>query len=184
MKNKIIAYELSGIDNHSYFYECAPKETFCSTCHSCINYQYYPNNFHIKNKADFSFAYDGGPPIISAKFKYFIENLGYPIQFDCLNPEGSLFTLIPEKKLTYLAMQQSEYCNKCNQYVNQIAPIPNFSNEIQLPISDGFFRSDMKFGSGIEKGFIVILGVNTGNLIKKAQKELKLRGLDLIPITL
>ena len=180
MNKTIFAYELIGIDNHSYFFENAPSNTFCSNCGSCINYDYIPSNFYLKNKSDFSYCYDGGKAIISSRFKQIIEKLGFEIFFQGLNPENSLFSFEPNLELAYHAMQQNNLCSICHQYYDQVAPIPRF-NHI-LPIKDGIFKSNLRFGSGIEKNSIIIIGTNTYEILKKAKKEFKLRGIDFSPI--
>ncbi|MCQ9122611.1 hypothetical protein [Rodentibacter caecimuris] len=174
----IIGYELNGIDNHSYFFDDAPNNIFCNICGNCIDRKYYPKNFKIKNKSDFSFSYDGGLPIISSKFKEFLEKELLDIDFLDLNEDKSLFLLSPRNHLPYKAQQKDNFCNKCQQYFDVIAPIHLFQNHIE----DGFFRSDLDFGSGKAKSPIIIIGTNTAKILNKAKKEYKFRGLEILPI--
>lgn len=45
-----IAYDLSAINNHAYFFEEAPENIFCKTCGCCIDPTYHPQNLKHQTK--------------------------------------------------------------------------------------------------------------------------------------
>ena len=176
--NTPIAYELSGIDNHAYFYHRAPPQIFCPQCGCCTQPDYYPSDFHTPNRADFSYTYDGGAPIASARFKDFVATLGLPVHFQPLNAERSLFAFTPLQTLPYRAAQQSSACSICGRHEHQTAPIADF----RRAIPNGIFRSSLNFGSGREQSPIIIVGTDTAALIQQAAKAQRFRGLSFAPI--
>ena len=172
---------LSCIDNHEYFFENAPNDVFCKKCGCVIDDSYIPNSFRIKNRADFSSTYDGRL-IASAKFKEYVDGLNFQVEFTHLNQNKTLFLMKPKHIIEYDAAQKENYCEVCGQYHDQVAPIPIFYYKDKKTIKTGIYRTSMKFGSGVEKNFSIVLGAETGILLQEDAKRLKFRGLVIHPI--
>ncbi|WP_276381691.1 hypothetical protein [Flavobacterium sp. H4147] len=177
-ENITIAYNLSCINNHEYFFENAPKSVFCDECECRIDFSYLPTSFKIRNKADFSATYERRF-ISSLKFKKYIEGLNFNVDFLPLNEDNSLFLMKPLEILEFSAWQKDRFCNKCNQYNDQVVPVPDFFHKTGKIIEEGIFSTSVGFGSGREISPSFILGVKTTQIIEKAIKENKFRGLSI-----
>lgn len=178
----IIAYGLNCIDNHEYFFENAPKSIFCNECECCIDFSYLPTDFKIRNKADYSATYDRRL-ISSLKFKDFIEELNFNVDFLSLNKDSSLFLMKPLEILEFSAWKRGRFCDKCNQYNDQVVPEPDFFYKTGKIIEEGIFSTIVGFGSGKEIYPNIILGIETAQIIKEAVKKYKFRGLSINEIT-
>ncbi|WP_147473120.1 MULTISPECIES: hypothetical protein [Pseudomonas] len=93
-----IAYDLSAINNHAYFFEEAPENIFCKTCGCCIDPTYQPAELKTPNKTDIGVTYDRRF-IASLRFKEYIDNLDLNVDFSLLN----------EKKTTISHPTQARY---------------------------------------------------------------------------
>ncbi|MEO8533354.1 MAG: hypothetical protein ABI441_06375 [Flavobacterium sp.] len=176
-----IAYNLSCIDNHEYFFDDAPQSIFCDECECCIDFSYLPTDFKIRNKSDFSSTYDHRF-ISSLKFKEYIEELNFNVDFIPLNRDNSLFLMKPLEILEFSAWKQERFCNKCNQYNDQVIPVTDFFEKTRKIIDEGIFSTSIGFGSGREINPSIIVGVKTALDIKEATKKFKFRGLSITEI--
>jgi len=176
-----IAYDLSAIDNHAYFFDGAPDSVFCKTCGCCIDKNYLPRELKTPNKADIGATYDGRF-IASLRFKEYIENLKLSVGFSLVNEKNQLFMMRPQKIIKYSAQQLENLCSTCGQYFDCVVPIPSFYQETGKRLEYGMFFTSIGFGSGKEKSPAIILGIETALEIKSAIKSLKLRGADISEI--
>ncbi|GEM_PF-1823241 len=172
----IVAYNLTCIDNHEYFFENAPETIFCNKCECCIDFSYLPTDFKIRNKADFSATYDQRF-IASLKFKEYIEELNFHVDFLPLNEDSSLFLMKPLEILEFSALQKERLCDKCGQYNDQVIPVPDFFLKTGKIIEEGIFSTSIGFGSGREINPSIILGIRTAQIIKDTAKQNSFRGL-------
>jgi hypothetical protein len=69
------------------------------------------------------------------------------------------------------------YCEKCKNYEELIMSF-TFLKNISEPLANGFYRTDMVFGSGNRKNPLVVVGIET---YKKLKVE-RLKGLYFEPI--
>ena len=88
----------------------------------------------------------------------------------------------PARVLEYDAQRRGtrfmEYCSVCGQHESVVGANPVFLRNVRGPIGDGFYRTDLEFGSGREKHPLVIMGLATYPLLLKE----KLKGVELSPI--
>lgn len=176
----VIAYDLSAFGNHAYFFDGAPDTIFCSQCGCCIDDSYLPKNLKITNKTDIGYTYDRRP-IVSQRFKEFIETLPFHVDFYSVNQNNTYFLMKPRDIINYTASEKNDYCNKCHQYVEQVAPDPSFYKETGSILENGIFSTSTSFGSGLSKCPSIILGIKTAKLIMDAIKINKFRGPDISP---
>jgi hypothetical protein len=176
-----IAYDLSAINNHAYFFEGAPENIFCKTCGCCIYPCYLPVELKTTNKADIGATYDRRF-IVSLRFKEYIESLKLDVELSLINEKKQLFLIRPKHVISYSAQQQENLCSTCHQYFDCVAPLPIFYQETGKPLEYGMFFTSIGFGSGKEKSPSIILGIETALEIKSAIKSLKLRGADISKI--
>lgn len=176
-----IAYDLSAINNHAYFFEDAPENIFCKTCGCCIDTSYQPAELKTPNKADIGATYDRRF-IASLRFKEYIDSLNLNVDFSLINEKKQLFLIRPKHVIAYSAQQQENLCGTCHQYFDCVAPLPLFYQETGKPLEHGMFFTNIGFGSGKEKSPSIILGIETALEIKSSIKSLKLRGADISKI--
>jgi hypothetical protein len=161
----IVGYRISGYDNNSYMTGCCdrlfpeagdvPK---CETCGYRTDYRYTNNNFVLKRKTiDFSSTYDG-VTIVSLKFKEFCKRYGYKnLVFVKLPKSQNFFQFyIDGNVLEFDANKKDKFCEVCRQYKSVVVPSMKLEN-VAEPLPDGFYQSDLWFGSGNEKRPITII---------------------------
>ncbi|CTR29901.1 hypothetical protein [Escherichia coli] len=178
----IIGYQLSAVDNHAYFFDDAPDNIFCDKCGCCIDNTYLPEDLKTRNKCDIGYTYDGRP-IVSLKFKEYIEGLVLNVDFFPVNKKQTLFLMKPKDIVSYTAYKKKNYCDKCHQYHDQVMPDPTFYDETGCILEKGMFFTSESFGSGKEKSPSIILGIETAKIISDAIKIHKFRGADISKIT-
>lgn len=171
MNKKLIAYRLSGPDNDTTFFEKEPPlGVLCKECQSCFDFKYHPSSLGIlaSKKYDVSFTYDNRI-IVSNKFKEFcsrnkIEGLNF-YQLD----DKSLYYFIPENIIKINAEKSGiGFYDKCSLCVNYESAVGISSLSFNTKdISRGIYRTDICFGSEKEKSPVVIVDIETVNLMKK-----------------
>ena len=180
----IIAYDLCADDNDSYMYELNNENpNLCKECGFIINLKYLNPNFRVKKRIfDISYTYDNRC-IVSVKFKVFCKRLGYKgIDFLKLPNDKEYFYFsvnniikidIERKKIYY-----NNLCKTCGNYESITPATPIILKDIHSPLEDGFYWTDISFGSGNEKEPLTIVGVKT---VEKMKKE-KFKGAIYLPI--
>jgi len=123
------AYWLYCIDNGEHFFENAPKTIFCEKCGCVVDDSWIPDSFKMRKKADFSAKYDRRF-IASARFKEYIEELNFDVEFLSLNRGGTFFLMNPRSVIAFDAAQKEDYCDSCGQYHDQVVPIPTFDEPV------------------------------------------------------
>jgi len=128
-------------------------------------------NIKIRTKKDISTTYDNFT-IVSKQFKEFCEDRRYKgLEFVVLPSSPGFYwlkihniiELDPEDK----GIRFINYNEKCKGYEEIIGATPVYLKKKEI-ISDGFFRSDLCFGSFQNKSPIKIIGIETMEKIKKA----------------
>lgn len=89
-----IAYDLSAINNHAYFFEEAPENIFCKSCGCCIDPSYQPAELRTPNKTDIGVTYDRRF-IASLRFKEYIDSLDLNVDFSLINEKNNYFSSDP-----------------------------------------------------------------------------------------
>lgn len=179
----IIGYKLSAVDGDSYYFEDAPESVFCPGCGSCVNDRYVPRSLRVGRPVyDVCGTYDGHL-IVSQKFKDFHDRHGCgPAKFRRVNRKRLWYMFRPTRVLEYDAERRGTrfetYCDMCGQYESVVGANPVYLRDVRGPIGDGFYCTDLEFGSGREKHPLVIMGLATHRLLLKE----KLKGVDLKPI--
>jgi len=180
----ILGYVLAGPDNDSFMHSTENRihaET-CPICGYLLNFDYHDRSFVLKKRIyDISHCYDVGD-IVSNKFKEFcIRNEYANLDFLSFDNSKEYHQLLVRQKLildTELRnVQFSEYCDHCNNFREIIGATPAFL-KVESPIEDGFYRSHINFGSGNNKGPIILVGKKTKTRLEREN----LNGLDFEPV--
>ena len=116
--------------------------------------------------------------IVSDRFKQFIEKDRYAeVEFSPFELKG-YYSLDCTNILAFDAGKREtrfiNYCDKCGTFDEVIGATPIFLKNITEPLADGFYRTDLEFGTGSSKHPVFIIGNET---YKKIKKE-KFRGID------
>jgi hypothetical protein len=176
----ILGYTLFGYDNDSYMLNDDEnlESPTCQECGFLLDFNYHNPFFKIKRKQhDLSHPYDMGF-IVSLKFKEFIEREGYSgIECKKFELEPNFYQLIVKRKVIFdherREVQFKNYCIFCSNYEEAIGADPAFLKNIHSELEDGFYRSDLLFGSKNHKSPVLIVGIET----QKKMKREKLKGL-------
>jgi hypothetical protein len=134
----------------------------------------------VKEAPDLSATYDG-QWIVSDNFKSFVESKGYggisfaSFRFDQKHFHVVLGRIVPfdgERRRTKFG----RLCPRCGNYDDVIGAKPAYLRTVKY-LEDGFYRTDLLFGSGDEKHPLMIVGPNT----KHELEESSLVGLEFAP---
>jgi hypothetical protein len=90
-------------------------------------------------------------------FHFMVENI---VKFDAVK-RGTVFERV---------------CNVCKNYQSVVGATPSYLLQSR-PLSDGFYRTDLLFGSGDRKSPIILVGSETKAKLESA----KLKGLTFSP---
>ncbi len=179
----IIGYDLCAVDGDGYYFEDAPASVFCSGCGSCVDDSYVPISLRLRRPVyDACYTYDGHL-IVSQKFRDFHDRHGCgPSEFRLVNRRRRWYMFRPTRVLEFDAERRGtrflRYCDVCGQHESVVGANPVFLRNVRGLIGDGFYRTDLEFGSGREKHPLAIMGLATYRLLLKE----KLRGVELEPI--
>jgi len=180
----IIGYRLDGQDNDSWMLEDGepPSELKCPKCGLLNDFNYINPFYKIKKKTyDYSHPYDVGG-VVSMKFKEFcIREKYHNILFRELEWSPGFFALYTTKIIEFDSQRSgttfTKYCDVCQNFEEVIGSNPSFlKNSSEL--EDGFYRTDLIFGSKNAKNPILIVGVETQEKLKRE----KFKGLVFKPI--
>jgi len=165
----ILGFEITGYDNDSYMSGSSDKLfpelvsiPKCDKCGYRTDYRYNNLNFKLKRKTlDFSSTYDG-ITIVSLKFKEFSIRNGFDnLEFIELPKSPNFFQFyIKDNVIKYEARLKENLCDRCGQFESIIGPSMEVEN-LQEPLVDGFYQSDLWFASGNEKSPITIISPAT-----------------------
>ncbi len=168
----VIGYILYGQDNNLSFFANAPKNILCLHCGSCLDTSYYPKYLPLKKEVkDVSFTYDGRL-IVSEKFKTFCDEYNVKgIEFFLVNEKPKFYFVSSNRFLNFdVEKRETRFenlCPYCSNYESVIGATPAFLKDIDVSIKEGFYRTDIEFGSGSEKSPLFIIGLRTKKLIMK-----------------
>lgn len=179
----ILAYVIFGYDNDSFFLPDDGTYLKCSTCGCKNDERYFNENFKLKKKKyDYSSTYDGSV-IVSNKLKTIIENLKIAdIEFVDLPLAPGFYLFRVNKKIKFdierSETQFDEFCDNCKRYKSITGATPALLTNMNTPILNGIYRTDVLFGYCNEKSPLIIFGTETFRSIK----EKKISGMDFDPI--
>jgi len=182
----VIGYLLGGNDNDSYIFDTNDKSLpICHQCGYVTNFDYMSPSMQLRvKKYDISSTYDNRT-IVSTRFKnYCLDN----------NYKGMVFRELPRNPGFYLMnintiiefdsdranLIQYKYCEVCGNYESITPGIPVVLKDVDSPLADGFYATNIHFASGNEKGPLFIVGVATYDKLKSQ----KFKGMNFMKIEL
>lgn len=161
-----------------------PNASTCKECGYILDFEYHNPFFKIKRKTfDFSHPYDIGH-IVSLKFKEFCIRENYKgLLFKEFERQPNFFQLIVNNVVQFDTQKaKTEFgkrCKTCNNYEFTTGFEPPSLKNTSNPLDDGFYRTDILFGSYNRKNPIIVVGTETYQKLKRE----KMKGLIFDPIT-
>lgn len=175
----VTSYCLYGQDNDSWMLDDGkPSDGLrCPKCGLLTDFNYSNPFYKLKKSTyDYSHPYDIGI-IVSTKFKEFCVRENYSnIEFKELERSPGFFQFYAKRILKVDAQRSgttfSKYCDVCKNYEEVIGSNPLYL-QTNSKVDEGFYRTDLIFGSRNGKNPIIIIDPS---LQQKLKRE-KLKGL-------
>jgi hypothetical protein len=156
-----IGYTLGGHDNDTYL---LVKSEVCEGC-GLISPEKRRDAISSdvrvkKRRMDVSATYDGFT-IVSTKFKGWVES-HYPdgVAFQPLLSDPTFYVLSVSREIAFDSARRKtrflNFCPVCKQYEEVIGATPGYVKATPEPFS-GLYRTDIAFGSGNSKHYLVII---------------------------
>ena len=188
--DNLVGFTLDGHYNGTYMYE--PTDVALTKCLHCgyrLDFFITNPNYTLKKtskslhigkavsgQADLSATYDG-QTIVSRQFRDFCLQQGYKgMQFVDFPKDPEYFHLIVMPEVAFDPVRRGtrfeDFCSVCGNYGSVIGANPAYLQVVE-PLKDGFYRSDILFGSADNKNPLIIVGIDTKSKLRIA----KLKGL-------
>jgi hypothetical protein len=188
----LIGYNLSGPDNGTYMFRDRSGLKRCPLCGYRLDFISHNPDYqfrrreadqydgYVKRGADFSSTYDMYK-IVSDRFRAFCMEQEYTyLAFGEFSKDKSHFNFVANRIVEFDAVRRvtnfEKLCCACGNYESVVGAKPAYLLRSK-PLEDGFYRSDLLFGSGDSKGPLILVGIETREKLKAA----KLKGLEFSP---
>lgn len=150
-----------------------PHPATCPTCGRKTDPEFVNAAFKATRRTwDISGTYDGYC-LVSQRFRDFCSKQRWPgMSFVPLPSDGEFFVLRLSIVLPFDAERRQarfeNLCPECGMHYSIIGATPAYLRGISEPITEGFFRTDLEFGSGPQQWPLIVVGIQTA---EKLQKE-------------
>ena len=178
---KIVGYVLFGQDNGTRMFGSDSAVARCGTCGYILDVN-ASNPDYVLRRADLDISSTfENRVIVSRAFKKFCEQAKCEgVTFRGFSADRDHFHLTVAREVSFDPIARKtrfeKKCPSCGNYEAVAGATPAFL-KIKEPLPDGFFRTDVLFGSGDERQPLIIVGVETKAKLEKAG----LRGLEFAP---
>jgi len=163
----IYGYAISGPDNGSTMYDEHDFGPLCENCGQYIGDQRTANLEIVisRQNFDFSYTYDGWC-IVSQNFRDFCLRNSYSgLRFGALPLSPGFYSFAIYREVTFDSdRRKTRFLNKCplcGNYDSIVGAFPVFLEDVDRALEDGFFRTDLVFGSGNQKAPVYLVGCTT-----------------------
>jgi hypothetical protein len=160
-----------------------PHPATCPTCGRKLNPSFVSETYRVKKRRrDATCTYDGYI-LVSKRFREQCELAGWPgVEFVALPADGDFFWLRSPRVIRFDAeaagVRFEDYCKTCGGWCSVVGATPVRLRGAPQSLSEGFFRTDLEFGSGHEQCPLILVGPATGRAIAARRYSL----LDVEPI--
>ena len=176
-------YHLSAPDGGWYISEPYPPDIYCpAKCGSLLDHSYISDTSEMKRGYEFVATYDGRF-LVGPRFRDFCARHGYD-EVECVpcGPRGKLLELRVKRVLKIDLVRArpriAKPCIRCGQFYTIVLGAGFFYSEVERPLRDGFWRSDVIWGNGHTKGPVIVIGIET----QKRLSEQRFRELRFYPV--
>ena len=156
-----------------------PHPATCATCGRKTDLNFVNGEFRVhQRRRDLTSTYDGY--LLASKiFREHCVARRYPgVEFVPLPADEDFFWLRSHRTVRFDAARRGtrreKLCKGCGSYFDVVGANPIFLADVSTPLTDGFYRTDIEFGSGHTQNPIVLAGVHTAAELQ----ALNLRGLE------
>ncbi len=152
----------------------APHPATCAKCGRKMDPDYLGASYRVKKRRrDITATYDDYL-LVSTRFRnYCLERKYAGVEFAALPNDKDFYWLRPTRLISFDAERRKtrfeKFCDACGHYFDVIGATPIFLKDMEKPLTDGFYRTDIEFGSGHEQGPIVIVGPRTAHELKQQE---------------
>ncbi|MGB3410169.1 MAG: hypothetical protein WBA45_03140 [Microthrixaceae bacterium] len=176
----ILGYLLAPVDNDSYMLQGDMPHPACSACGYVTDHEWIDPSFRLRKPAlDAGYTYDGYL-IVSERLRSVVGDRG--ALYDVLPSEPGHFSLRADEEVRFDTVRRRTrfegLCETCGRYEAVAGATPVFLID-QQPLPDRLVRTDIEFGSGDEKGPLLLLGEGLGRKLQAAG----LKGVDLVEVS-
>jgi hypothetical protein len=170
----IVAYNFGGHDGDAFFFEDRKASIFCPICGTLLDRDFLPEGVRPRKKWDVCSSYENRT-IVTERFKKWCESRkfdGLVFRQVCETPP--YYVLEPSNVLRFDPRRArfENKCAACGNYESIVLAGPFALLNVQAPIEEGFFRTDLEFGSRWEKSPLIVVGVRTMDAIKQERFRL------------
>ncbi len=164
--------------------DCIPHPATCPTCGRKTDPEYVNPGFRVRRRKRDLVATCDGYVLVSARFREFCEShkWHHDVEFAALPADDNFFVFKPSRTLQFDAGRRKtrfeNHCPECKHYFNVIGATPVFLLNVNDPVSEGFWRTDLEFASGHEQHPLLIVGIETAQAIEREAFRL----VDLEPV--
>jgi hypothetical protein len=175
----LVGYTVTGYDNGTVMFEDNdPSLARCPACGFRTDF-FAHNPFYRqgrKRRSDLLSTYDNADIVTLAFQSFCLDNLYEGVKFLEFKNDSDHFHLQVDRVIPFNAKKRGtrciDYCPACENYKSVIGADPAYL-EIEKPLKDGFYRSDLLFANGNGKAPLLIVGCET----KSKMEAAKLKGL-------
>jgi hypothetical protein len=158
-------------DGEAFFFEDRSAAIFCPICGTLLARNFLPNSVRPKKKWDICSTYENRK-IVTQNFKEWCERFGFTgLQFRQVCDSPPYYHFWPSRELSFDSKrahtQFMNRCVRCGNYESVIGASPLGLIDVSQPIDNGFFRTDLEFGSRWEKSPLIIVGIGTKELMEQ-----------------
>lgn len=189
----VIGYTLSVPDNGTFMFREKSDLKRCDACGYPVNFLDHNPNYQLR-KRERDYKLDGyvkiGPDIsstydlhyiVSDRFREFCLHEGYKgLVFQSFTKDTTHFHFMVENIVQFDTARRGtvfeRLCQVCKHYESVVGATPAYLLQ-SMPLTDGFYRTDVLFGSRDRKGPEILVGVETKAKLQAA----KLKGLTFSP---
>jgi len=189
----VVGYTLSVPDNGTFMSREKSESKRCDACGYLVNFLAHNPNYesrkrerdykldgYVKTGADISSTYDLHY-IVSDRFRDFCVREGYEgLVFQDFIKDRTHFHFTVEKIVKFDAVRRDtvfeRICKVCKNYESVVGATPTYLLRSSA-LADGFYRTDLLFGSGDRKSPAILVGAETKAKLQAA----KLKGLKFLP---
>ncbi len=182
MITDILGFVVFGEDNGSHMHRSSAGAGRCGSCGYLIDRSAVDPEVRIQRRSfDLSTTYDG-VHVASLRFKEHVRRMLYiGVNFLPLPADPEFFVIRPQTIVAFDSVRRrtrfEKLCPACGQYESVVGVTPPFLKQSD-PLSNGFFRTDLEFGSGDAKGALLLVAAATRERLDRE----RFRGLTYHPV--
>jgi hypothetical protein len=177
-------FSLSAPDCGVSFLSSAPAESFCTKCSSFLANEFFlPLLDMSKIRLDFCFTYDNRLLVSESAKNYLETYASTPVGFRIVDPLSLYYACVADRVLMFdIERRKTRFegkCDVCGGFESVAGATPAFLRPGSIVEANGFYRTDVFFGSGPEQSPLHIVGDQLKQRLELTFPELRFLALGL-----